>query len=87
MLKTLSNQEKIKSESACYHYCIDTAFALVEAKEFGKAAIYYENAARSLRVLEKYVNSEESLFKILGDIDNADKQEINNWMKELRKTT
>ncbi|MFB4471737.1 hypothetical protein ACDI16_02065 [Oceanobacillus caeni] len=47
------SKENIERESACYLYCIDNAFELVNQKEFGKAAAYYENAARSLRELEK----------------------------------
>lgn len=69
----LTNQERIKKESDCYLYCIDNAFDLVEKKEFEKAAVYYENAARSLRELGKLTNWKESKVTFLFETNKSDK--------------
>lgn len=52
-MATLNHFEERERESSCYIYCIDTVFDLVEKREYAKAAAYYENAARSLRVLQE----------------------------------
>lgn len=65
------NKLEFEKEKDCYLYCIDNAFALVDRKEYAKAACYYENAARSLRELEKLKTSQESIAEILSIVGNS----------------
>ena len=48
-----SNQLEAEKELDCYMYCLYESLKFFNKKEYENAALYLENAARSLRVLEE----------------------------------
>lgn len=78
-------QETVRKESNCYLNCIDTAFELVDDEEFAKAAFYYENAARSLRELEKVKIAKQDFNKKCLEIhQNEGQQKFERLVIDLR---
>ncbi|WP_067730968.1 hypothetical protein [Oceanobacillus damuensis] len=79
---------KAEKESACYAYCTDTAFDLFNKKEFAKAAVFLENAARSSRELEKIKMkiSKQCADNKWFEIKQMEGQlVVDKWMSEMRK--
>ena len=48
-----TNEEKAVKELHCYMYCLYESLENFKNKNYGHAAVYLENAARSLRELER----------------------------------
>ncbi|WP_029265761.1 hypothetical protein [Virgibacillus alimentarius] len=45
--------KRATDEANCYTYCLNGALVHISNEEYGKAALYLDNASRSLRELER----------------------------------
>jgi len=52
------NKERRQRELDCFMYCLYSSLDNFKNKEYGHAAVYLENAARSLKELERMKRSE-----------------------------
>lgn len=56
-----SDQEKAERQLECFEYLAEQGDAHFDSRNYGKAASYYENAARSLRELDR-MQEEKRLY-------------------------
>jgi len=83
-VKTMN--ELIKKEKGCFEHCMINANAHFLNDEFEKAAIYLENARRSLRELQRFSNEREQVEKAweqLKQLNNDQLYELYERAKEL----
>lgn len=60
------NEEKAIKELHCYMYCLYESLENFKNKNYGHAAVYLENAARSLWELEELKKSEDESNHIVN---------------------
>lgn len=58
------NEEKAIKELHCYMYCLYESLENFKNKNYGHAAVYLENAARSLKALEELRAKDETNITI-----------------------
>lgn len=66
------HQDAAEQEFSCYGYCLDNAITNYMESNFGRAAAYLENAARSLRelqILKSHKQAQEQAMKLLNELD------------------
>jgi len=61
-----SNQLEAEKELDCYMYCLYESLKFFNKKEYENAALYLENAARSLRVLEELKVVENQSINVIN---------------------
>lgn len=71
-----SDRESAVKELDCYNYCMMQAIEHVANNRFDKAAVYHENAARSLRALSKIKKANDQARFILGQLKSERDQII-----------
>ena len=59
-----TNEERAVKELHCYMYCLDKHVREFEKENFIAAAVYLENAARSLKALEELRAKDETNITI-----------------------
>ncbi|GGB61356.1 hypothetical protein GCM10011409_43260 [Lentibacillus populi] len=78
MLFLKQDKERSEKELDCYGYCLDQGIVHFLNTEFGKAAAYHENIARSLWELQRMKNSKEmddQAWMMLKQIEAQQQQE------------
>lgn len=64
-----TNLEKARAEVSCYTYCVRQVGKCIDRKDYTSASVYMENAARSLRELDKLkVGEENETVVLIGTI-------------------
>ena len=61
-----TNEEKAIKELHCYMYCMEQSAQEFRKENFTESALYLENAARSLKELERMKKSEDESNHIVN---------------------
>ena len=77
-----SDQDKAKRELDCYGYLQKQAIELLAAGEFGMAARYHENIARSLDELQHMKNSKQAVDEAKSLLREVEERAV--LMRRLR---
>jgi len=65
------NEKKAVEELECYMYCLQQSFEQFRKKKYVESAFYLENAARSLKELERLKSDEIESGHIVNIIVNS----------------
>jgi hypothetical protein len=78
------DHDKADEELTCYRHCKDMSDQYMELNRIDKAAVYSNNATRSLEVLAKLRNKHDQAWFLLKQLD-YDRSQIELLQKQMVK--